>query len=79
MIGGSGNRLAEDRADKIEPRHRCHHVDGYGAVFDTCLPDLSSMISQHRVGPDRAFIDVQRGPWANVTFKQARLEGCCRV
>ena len=27
----------EDRADKIEPRHRCHHVDRSDAVLDWLL------------------------------------------
>src|SRR6201999_2059277 len=27
----------EDRADKIEPRHRCYHVDGYDTVFNSVL------------------------------------------
>src|ERR1700741_214842 len=55
----------EDRADKIEPRHRCHHVDGYDAVFDSLLAGfIVHYLSTQRVAiPDliRAFMIVQRG------------------
>src|ERR1700757_149848 len=55
----------EYRADKIEPRHRCHHVDGYDAVFDSLLAGfIVHDLSTHRVVmPDliRALIIVQRG------------------
>ena len=55
----------EDRADKIEPRHRCHHIDGYDAVFDSRLAGfIVHDLSTHQVVmPDliRAFMIVQRG------------------
>src|SRR6516162_2608727 len=55
----------EDRADKIEPRHRCHHVDGYDAVFDSLLAGF--------VGPDPGTHAQPIFAWANVTFKQATV------
>src|SRR4029077_14616962 len=55
----------EDRAHKIEPRHRSHNVDGYDAVFNS-LPAgfIVHDLSTHRVVmPDliRALMIVPRG------------------
>src|SRR6476646_12282688 len=43
----------EDRADKIEPRHRCYRVDGYDAVFDSLLAGfiVHDLSTQHVVMP----------------------------
>jgi hypothetical protein len=37
----------EDRADEIEPRHRCQHVDGYDAVLDSLLTGFIVHTPQH--------------------------------
>ena len=54
----------EDRADEIEPRHRCHHVDGHNAVFDCPLAGcIVHDLSTHHVScPDliRASIILQQ-------------------
>src|SRR4029077_9346928 len=70
----------EDRADKLEPRHRCHHVDGYDAVFDSLLAgfivhDLSTRLTRRRQSAQLPTTRTAQPifAWANVTFKQATV------
>src|ERR1700758_5168845 len=49
----------EDRADEIEPRHRCHHVERYDAVFDSLLAVfiIHDLYTLRRTGPDPGIYD----------------------
>src|SRR6201987_6475298 len=64
MIGGSGNRLAKIARKKSSPDRDAITSMGTMPYSIACVPDLSSMISQHTrryAGLDPAFMIVQRG------------------
>jgi hypothetical protein len=64
MIGGSGNRLAKIARTKWSPDIDAITSIGTMPYSIACLPDLSSMISQHTrryAGLDVAFMIVQGG------------------
>src|ERR1700761_3274126 len=68
----------KDCADKVEPRHRYHYVDGYDAVFNSLRAGfIVHDISQHRVAIPELRTRFSHGQ-CDVQTRHC-LEGLCRI